>query len=609
MPDQFGGPTTLTLTVEDAGPDNILNDDPMTMGDESADNSTTTTTIDVTVDPVNDLPTISAIADETIAEDSGSHNVSLAGIGTGAGNETQPIRVTATSSDPSIIPHPTITHTDPSASGTLTYQPAADAFGTVTLTVQIEDGGLDGDLSTAGDNGITTETFDVTITPTNDAPKIAVIADQSIDEDTGPGSVALTGINAGAANEPGPIAVSASITGGDGAIIDNLAVNYTSLNATGTFTYDLTPDAFGTVEVTIELVDAGQDGVTGNADDLTTSEVFEIVINPVNDAPLLNAIANQLIDEDAGPGTINLTGIDNGPANESENVRFTATSNDTSIINGFSVTYSSLDATGIIEYSLVQDAFGGPVEITVTAEDAGFDGIFDDDAATPLIDESADNAVTLQTLTVTVAPTNDAPTLDTVAPVTVNEDSTETTVNLTGITAGGGESQSLRVTATSDNPSLIANPTVAYNSPDATGSLAFTPLADRFGSATITVFVEDGGLDNNLQTVADNLTLVQTFVVTVNPVNDAPFLAPVSDRTIDEDAGNQDIALMLISAGPNETQALSIAATSDNPSLIGNPSIAFDGTSSTGILTYASLTDQFGSATITVNRDRRGRRQ
>ena len=51
---------------------------------------------------------------------------------------------------------------------------------------------------------------------------------------------------------------------------------------------------------------------------------------------------------------------------------------------------------------------------------------------------------------------------------------------------------------------------MTYTSPNATGSIAFTPVADEHGSATITLTVEDGGLDQNLATSEDNATVSQT---------------------------------------------------------------------------------------------------
>ena len=80
---------------------------------------------------------------------------------------------------------------------------------------------------------------------------------------------------------------------------------------------------------------------------------------------------------------------------------------------------------------------------------------------------------------------NDAPTLAVVSnPAAVLEDAGLQTVNLGGISAGGGESQVLTVTASSSNTGLIPNPSVTYTSPSATGSLSYTPVANASGSGS-----------------------------------------------------------------------------------------------------------------------------
>ncbi|MEO2016921.1 MAG: VCBS repeat-containing protein, partial [Fuerstiella sp.] len=60
-------------------------------------------------------------------------------------------------------------------------------------------------------------------------------------------------------------------------------------------------------------------------------------------------------------------------------------------------------------------------------------------------------------------PGNEVPTLDAISDLTIDEDASEQTVNLTGISAGGGESQPLRVTTTSSKTSLIPHPAVTYS--------------------------------------------------------------------------------------------------------------------------------------------------
>ena len=106
--------------------------------------------------------------------------------------------------------------------------------------------------------------------------------------------------------------------------------------------------------------------------------------------------------------------------------------------------------------------------MTVTVTDGGLDN----NLATP-----GDNGTFSRQFTVTVTGVNDPPTLDAIAdPAPIAEDAGPQTVNLTGITAGTGEStQLLQVTASSNNTGLIPNPTVTYTSPAATGSLSYTP--------------------------------------------------------------------------------------------------------------------------------------
>src|SRR6185436_13329700 len=84
-----------------------------------------------TLDP---LPAVS------VPQNGPTQTVALAGISSGAPNETQTLTVLAASSNTSIIPNPTIFYTSPNASGTLTFAPVASATGTATVTVTVDDG-------------------------------------------------------------------------------------------------------------------------------------------------------------------------------------------------------------------------------------------------------------------------------------------------------------------------------------------------------------------------------------------------------------------------------------------------------------------------------------
>ena len=153
---------------------------------------------------------------------------------------------------------------------------------------------------------------------------------------------------------------------------------------------------------------------------------------------------------------------------------------------------------------------------------------------------------------------NRPPTLNPIKNVSIKENASAQTIALTGITDGStNETQTLTITATSSNPSLIPNPTVNYTSPGATGTLTFEPAFDAHGTATITVTVNDGQAQSNLCT--------RTFLVTVSFVNQPPTLDPIANVTMYENGGLQMITLTGISSGAtNENQKLRVTAASSN---------------------------------------------
>ena len=572
------GSAVITVVVEDGGQDNDLS--------TTADNGTTTLSFTVTVTPVNDVPTLDELYDATIAEDASEQTVDLTGISAGGG-ESQPLRVTATSSDTALIADPTVVYTSANATGSIKYTPTANLSGTSLITVFVEDGGLDGNLSTEGDNLTVTKTFTVTVTPVNDDPTLDQPADVTIGEDAGEQTVSLTGISAGG-GESQPLKVTA--TSSNTVLIPDPTVIYTSADATGSLKFTSAVDLSGTSVITVVLEDGGLDGnLSTTGDNLTVTKTFTVTVNAVNDAPTLNQPADVTIDEDASEQTVGLTGISAG-GGESQPLRVTATSTNSGLIPDPTVTYASADATGTLAFTPIADQSGEAL-IIVTIEDGGPDN----DLST-----TGDNATTTLVFAVIVMAVNDAPTLNQPSDVTIDEDASEQTTDLTGISAGGGEVQTLRVTATSSNTGLIPDPTVIYTSSDATGSLKYTPIADQSGTAVITVVLEDAGLDEDFSTTDDNLSVTRTFTVTVNAVNDVPTIDSISDAAIDEDSPEQVVNLGGISAGGGELQPLSITASSDNPSLIPDPSVIYAAGDAAGQLLYTPVADQHGVAVISV---------
>ena len=110
--------------------------------------------------------------------------------------------------------------------------------------------------------------------------------------------------------------------------------------------------------------------------------------------------------------------------------------------------------------------------------------------------------------TVPATTVNMLPTLNPIASVIINRNAAAQAIRLTGISSGAvSQSPVVHITASSSNRALIANPTITYTSPSSTGVLTFRPAANRFGTATITVTVNDGGWSNRI--------ISQRFTVTV----------------------------------------------------------------------------------------------
>ncbi len=102
---------------------------------------------------VNAPPTLDAIANVgPLWPNQPGVTVQLSGITAGVGDTGQTLTVTATSSNPAVIPHPAVTYTSPNPTGLLTLTPAGGE-GSATITVTVDDG--------QAQNNTITQTFTV----------------------------------------------------------------------------------------------------------------------------------------------------------------------------------------------------------------------------------------------------------------------------------------------------------------------------------------------------------------------------------------------------------------------------------------------------------------
>lgn len=510
----------------------------------------------------NQPPTLNPLSDLTLNENAAAQTIQLTGITSGMTNEVQTLRVTATSSNPSLIPHPTVNYTSPNAVGQLTLQPAPQVFGTATITVTVDDGG--------SANNLVSQTFTVTVIDVNQPPTLGQPNNITINQSAPPQTINLTGITSGAGNEVQTLVVSATSSNPD--LIPHPTVNYVSPNTTGQLTLQPVSNQAGTAIVTVTVDDGG---TSNNLVALT----FTATVTDSNVRPTINTISNRTINENAGEQSITLAGISSGSTNELQPLTVTATCSNPALIPNPVVNYTSPDATGTLLFEPVMYAYG-TATITVTVNDGG----------------TANNTRS-RSFTVTVRSVNQPPTLEPIGNMVVaggTEAIGSVTVALSGITSGApNENQTLTVRAVSGNPAVLPNPTVNYRSPNTEGTLALSPVAGKFGTATVTVTVNDGGASNNI--------VSQVFTVTVVPPNNPPTLDALANLSLSENSGLQHVDLSGITSGLADGVAtITVTAESSNPDLVPHPIVDYSSPDTVGSLSFAPATDSFGIAIITV---------
>ena len=452
---------------------------------------------------------------------------------------------------------------------TLTSPPAASISspsGTTTFTVRFASGspGEKTAVLRLANNDADEGPYDLFLkgAGANTAPVISTLANQTIDEDGVTTALAFT---VGDAETPEALTLSA--TSSNVNLITSSRIVFGGTGAGRTVILSPLADRSGEALITLTV----SDGV------VSTTSSFTLVVNPLNDPPTLSAIPSPIIVlEDSASRIVNLTGITAG-SGEIQPLTVTAVSSNPAIIPAPLVTYNSGSSTGTLRFTALPNAFGSVI-ITVSVSDG-----------------PAEADTTTRSFTVTVTGINDPPSLAVIpAPATIPEDAGMQTLTLSGISAGPGEEgQPITITALSTNPGLIPHPVVEYSSPAATARLSYTPVANAFGIASITVTVRDG------QT--PNLMVSRTFSVTVSPVNDPPELAAIADRpSLPENAGLQTVEFGGVSAGGGENQTLTVTAASSHPTLVPHPLVTYISGAAGGQLQFTPASDMSGTAVITV---------
>ncbi|KPA14205.1 hypothetical protein MHK_005588, partial [Candidatus Magnetomorum sp. HK-1] len=513
------GNSTITITVIDAG------------------NLTTTESFILTVNSVNDTPSITSVGNQTTDEDTAISSISF----TVTDVETAGCShgITFDSSDTVLIPVENISYTCSAGEYYLSITPATNQSGNSTITITATDAG----------NLTATESFNLSVTNINDAPILSISISNRIATE---GTDYTFTFNENTFFDADAETLSYTATQSNG---DALPSWLTFDGPTRTFSGLPANSDVGLITITITATDSSAQSVT---------DTFELNVTNTNSAPVLdNPVTDQTISEDVA---YSFTFLSN-------------TFSDDDIAFGDTLSYSATLADG------------SPLPSWLT-----FDGILKNFSGTPLnadvgmititlIATDTLNLTAMDSFSLTVVNINDAPEITTINNQTIDED---TIAGPISFTITDIESTSLTVYVNSSNLSLIPLNNISQSCSNSSCTLTLTPAANENGSTTITVTVVD----------PQGLTDISLFEVMVSSVNDPPTMTGIVSQTIDEDTVlSISLSVTDIEDAPC---SMDLTATSSDITLIPNENITYTCNAGLYEFTITPAANQTGSSSITI---------
>jgi VCBS repeat-containing protein len=433
-------------------------------------------TVLINVAGVNDDPAFTKGLDQSVDEDAGSRSVPGWATGISSGpNETDVLTFVVTNND-----NPGLLSAGPAvaANGTLTYTPTANASGTATITLRLDDG--------AG--GTTpTQSFSITVDPVNDAPTYMKGPNQSVAEDSGATTVPgwATNMSAGPADEVGQN-LTFSVAGNTAPSLFSAGP---AVAANGTLSYTVAVNATGTSTITLRLSD---DGGTANGGVDHSDQTFTITVGAVNDPPTFTKGANKTVNEDEPAQAFAswATAISPGDPTESGQIlTFLVTGNTNSAL--FAV-QPAVASNGMLTFTPAANR-NGTTTISLVLKDNG-----------GTANGGADTSATA-TFTITITTVNDAPNAANDVGLEVRQNTPTSLPVLANDTTLPDSGETLTIVAVS----AASHGTVAITG-GGTG-VRYTPATTYRGSDSFTYTVSDGAKTDSATVL---LTVVQAGTVT-----------------------------------------------------------------------------------------------
>ncbi|MFZ4650027.1 MAG: DUF4347 domain-containing protein, partial [Rubrivivax sp.] len=426
--------------------------------------STGSATVGITVTAQNDAPDLSVVNTQTINEDSSTSTRSF----TITDPDDSVFTVTATSSNTALVPESGIVLGGSGMNRTVKVTPTGNAFGTATITLTVTEAG---GLQQSG-----TRSFDVVVSPVNDAPVAstplsAPIVATSINEDTpttgqlvsalfgsafsdstdGTEATSLTAVaivgNAANSSSQGRWEyssdggdswsnISTSVATGSALVLPTdyrlrFLPNQDYNGSPGRLSARLADGSSGSIAFS---ANANLSGLTGGTTPWSSASVqLAITVNSVNDQPSIGAIGNRSTTEDVttSSGSFTVTDVEDPSSTtftigSSNTAVVAATRNPTAGASGVTISGTggtrTITVTPVANRSTTVDNAGNPVTITVNWFDSA-------------------GASASSTFTVTITPTNDAPVGSAVSVPTILEDTAAGSISGTALStlyAGAG---------------------------------------------------------------------------------------------------------------------------------------------------------------------------
>jgi hypothetical protein len=393
----------------------------------------------LTVNAVNDTPTIAALPAATVPLNVPTvlQPVVIADVDTAASS----LVVTGTSSDTNILPNANIVIGTAGLSRTLSVHPLQT--GAATVTLRVSDG-----IAQSAQSFLLTVTN--VVTP-NLPPTLDPIANVTMNEDSGPRVVSLTGISAGGGENQ---ALTVTVSATPSSLIPSPQIVYTSPSATGTVSFVTATNMSGSGTVTVTV----SDGLAA------TARTFSVTVNPVNDPPGLTSLGSRRINENSTTGPIGFTvGDVETPASS---LMLSGTSSNPALVPQGNIAFGGSDSNRTVQVTPAAGQLGTAM-ITVWVSDGSLAGS--------------------RAFELTVTETNNPPTMAPLANVSVP---VKMVSALSPVEIGDLDSTNLTVTAISSNTGVLPDGSIFIGTSGLSRTLSVRP--QRAGTTTVTLTVSDG---------------------------------------------------------------------------------------------------------------------